>query len=205
MYYDNKFKFYIKEYSTQIVVGIVCFIIVSCGLFVHFKISNNQANSTVTATAVENSVEADTQTSVTEDDSMLPEEMRVLKAGETVTVKVADVNNEDGSILIVYNNQRIKAKLIGVDFSEMMPDTYLSMSQEIVGNFVDLAFDEAKVENGYAMVYVYPQNGVLYNAELLKEGKTILDSNVSKKALEYNTLAESQAYAKQTLAGVWEQ
>ena len=56
---------------------------------------------------------------------MLPEEMRVLKAGETVTVKVADVNNEDGSILIVYNNQRIKAKLIGVDFSEMMPDTYL--------------------------------------------------------------------------------
>ena len=100
MYYDNKFKFYIKEYSTQIVVGIVCFIIVSCGLFVHFKISNNQANSTVTATAVENSVEADTQTSVTEDDSMLPEEMRVLKAGETVTVKVADVNNEDGSIAI---------------------------------------------------------------------------------------------------------
>lgn len=205
MYYDNKFKFYIKEYSTQIVVGIVCFIIVSCGLFVHFKVSNNQANSTVAATAVENSVESNTQTSVAEDLSMLPEQMRALKAGEKVTVKVADVNNEDGSILIVYNNQRMKARLIGVDFSEMMPDTYVSMSQELVGNYVDLAFDETKVEKGYAMVYVYSQRDVLYNAKLLKEGKLVLDSSLNKKALEYNTLAESQAYAKQTLEGVWEQ
>lgn len=205
MYYDNKFKFYIKEYSTQIVVGIVCFIIVSCGLFVHFKVNDNQANSTVTATAVENSVESNTQTSVAEDLSMLPEQMRALNAGDKVTVKVADVNNEDGSILIVYNNQRIKARLIGVDFSEMMPDTYVSMSQELVGNYVDVAFDETKVENGYAMIYVYSQKDVLYNAKLLKEGKLVLDSGLSRKALEYNTLAESQAFAKQTLEGVWEQ
>ncbi len=202
MYYNNKLGFYIGEYGTKIVVGIVCLVIVSCGLFVHFKISNNQVNSTVTATAAENAVEANTQTSVTEDDSMLPDEIKALKAGEKVTVKVADVDTE-GNLVIIYSNQRIKARLIGVDFSEIMPDTLYFMNQDLAGTYVDVSFDESKVSNGYAMIYVYSQKDVLYNAKMLKEGKAILDSTMNKKALEYNTLAESQAYAKQTLVGVW--
>ena len=55
---------------------------------------------------------------------------------------------------------------------------------------------------GYAMVYVYTDQNTLYNAKILKEGKLVLDSTMNKKALEYNNLAESQAYAKQTFAGV---
>ena len=54
------------------------------------------------------------------------------------------------------------------------------------------------------MVYIYTDKDTLYNAKLLKEGKLTFDSTTSKKALEYNKLAESQAFAKQTLAGLWE-
>ena len=54
------------------------------------------------------------------------------------------------------------------------------------------------------MVYIYTNDTSLYNAKLLKEGQLRLDSSISKKALEYNKLAESQAFAKQTLAGIWE-
>ena len=198
MYYDNKLGFYIKEYGTQIVVGIICLIIVSSGLFVYFKINNKtQSNSTNLTGSEVNNVE----TNVAEDDSILPEELRSLEAGEKMTVKVATVDN-DGVIVLLTDSSRINAKLIGANFSEVMPDTVYFINDALQGKYVDISFDEAKVSNGYAMVYVY-QEGVLYNAKILQEGKLTLDSSVSRKALEYNNLAESQAYAKQTLAGVW--
>lgn len=203
MYYDNKLGFYFKQYGTQIIVGIVCLIIVISGLFLYFKINDNtQQNTTVTANTQENNVETDSQTNVTEDDSILPEELRSLSAGQKTTVKVATVEDECVLTLIA-GNQRIKAKLIGADYSESMPDTLYLVNQDLEGTYVDIAFDESKVSNGYAMVYVYTDQNTLYNAKILKEGKLVLDSTMNKKALEYNILAESQAYAKQTLAGVW--
>lgn len=203
MYYDNKLGFYFKQYGTQIIVGIVCLIIVISGLFLYFKINDNiQQNTTVTANTQENNVETDNQTNVTEDDSILPEELRNLSAGQKTTVKVATVEDECVLTLIA-GNQRIKAKLIGADYSKSMPDTLYLINQDLEGTYVDIAFDESKVSNGYAMVYVYTDQSTLYNAKILKEGKLVLDSTINKKALEYNNLAESQAYAKQTLAGVW--
>lgn len=203
MYYNNKLGFYFKQYGTQIIVGIVCLIIVISGLFLYFKINDNtQQNTTVTANTQENNVETDNQANVTEDDSILPEELRNLTAGQKTTVKVATVEDECTLILIA-GNQRIKAKLIGTDYSESMPDTLYLVNQDLEGTYVDIAFDESKVLNGYAMVYVYTDQNTLYNAKILKEGKLVLDSTMNKKALEYNNLAESQAYAKQTLAGVW--
>ena len=203
MYYDNKFGFYVKQYGTQIVVGIICLIIVLSGLFIYFKINNKtEAGSTVLSSSVENNVETNDQQNVTEDDSILPEELRNLNAGDKVSVKVATV--EDGGVLVVLSgDKRIKAKLIGADFSEIMPDTLYFMNETLEGKYVDIAFDESKVSNGYAMLYVYLDNDALYNASILKEGKLVLDSSLNKKSLQYNNLAESQAYAKQTLAGVW--
>ena len=198
MYYDNKLGFYIKQYGTQIVVGIICLIIVSSGLFVYFKINNKtQSNSTNLTGSEVNNVE----TNVAEDDSILPEELRTLKAGEKITVKVASVDN-DGVLVLLTDSHRINAKLIGADFSEVMPDTVYFINDALQGKYVNISFDEAKVSNGYAMIYVY-QEDKLYNAQILQEGKLTLDSSVSRKALEYTNLAESQAYAKQTLAGVW--
>ena len=203
MYYSNKFGFYLKQYSTQIIVGIVCLVIIASGLFLYFKINNNTQTSTVVSGSVENTNEAtNNEVNVTEDETILPDELKALEPGQKATVKVATID-EEGVLVLISGDKRINAKMIGTDFSKEMPDTIYSIDQDLAGKYIDISFDETKVSNGYAMVYIYSDKTTLYNAKLLKEGKIILDSNISKKALEYNKLAESQAYAKQTLAGVW--
>ena len=205
MYYSNKLGFYLRQYTTQIIVGIVCLIIIASGLFLYFKINNNTQNSTVVSGSVENNNEqTNTEVNVTEDETILPEDLKALKAGQKVTVKVATIDDE-GVLVLISGDKRINAKMIGTDFSKELPDTVYSIDEDLSGKYIDISFDETKVSNGYAMIYIYSDETTLYNAQILKEGKLVLDSNISKKALEYNKLAESQAYAKQTLAGVWGQ
>ena len=203
MYYDNKLGFYIKQYSIQIIVGIVCLFVISSGLFLYYKINDNTSNEIVNMTA-ENNVNIYEETVIAEDDSILPEEMRKLAINEKLTVKVVSVET-DGSIIVLIGTNRMKAKLIGLDFSKMEPDTVYLIGQDLQGSFVDIAFDSSKVSNGYAIVYVYTDSNTLYNAKLLENGKLIMDSRISRKCVHYNDLAESQAYAKQVLSGVWGQ
>jgi len=199
MYYKNKLDFYFEQYGTKIVVGIICLIIIASGLFLYIKINKPQQNTPV----ISGSNDTNTEVNVTNYESILPENLKALKVGEKTTVKVATVNDK-GILTLIVGEKRIEAKMIGTDFTTMMPDAVYSLDQDLSGKYVDISFDENKVSNGYAMIYIYSENASLYNAKLLKEGKIILDSSISKKALEYNKLAESQAYAKQTLAGVWE-
>ena len=204
MYYNNKLSFYFEQYGTQIIVGIICLVIMASGLFLYFKINNKtQETSTVVSGSVETNNETNNEVNVAEDESILPEDLKTLKAGQKATVKVATVDDK-GVLVIISGDKRINAKMIGTDFSEEMPDTIYNIDQDLCGKYVEISFDESKVSNGYAMVYIYSSETTLYNAKLLKEGKIKIDSNLSKKALDYNKLAESQAYAKQTLAGVWE-
>lgn len=204
MYYKNKLGFYIKQYGTQIVVGIVCLIIIASGLFIYFKINNKaHQSSTVISGNAEENVETNTESNVTEDESILPDDLKALEVGQKATVKVATVDDK-GVLVLISGDKRINAKMIGTDVTEKMPDTIYIIDQDLSGKYVDISFDESKVSNGYAMIYIYSDETTLYNAKLLKDGKLILDSSISKKALEYNKLAESQAYAKQTLTGVWE-
>lgn len=197
MYYNNKFGFYIRQYGTQIVVGIICFVIVLSGLFLYFKINSNEKNTTIITQTTENN-----NVDINNDESILSDELKNIKAGEKATVKVATVENE-GYLIILSGDKRIKAKLIGIDFSNAMPDALYLMGKDLDGKYVNIAFDESKVNNGYAMIYLYAEKDSLYNAKIIEEGRIILDSTINKKALEYNNLAESQAYAKQNLAGVW--
>ncbi len=201
MYYDNKFGFYIKQYGTQIVVGIICMVIIASGLFVYFKINNKTQNVSPIENASSEEVKNETNTTP-EDDTILSEELKKLQAGQKATVKIATIDDQ-GVLVILSGDKRIKAKMIGTDISKEMPDTIYSIDQDLAGKYVNIAFDESKISNGYAMIYIYTDESNLYNAKLLKEGKLIFDSSISKKAVEYNSLAESQAYAKQTLAGVW--
>lgn len=201
MYYDNKFRFYIQQYGTQIIVGIICLVIIVSGLFVYFKINGKTQNTSPIINA--SNAELNNEGNITpEDDTILSEELKKLQIGQKATVKVATVDDQ-GVLVLLSGDKRIKAKMIGTDISREMPDTIYSIDQDLAGKYVNIAFDETKISNGYAMVYIYTDESNLYNAKLLKEGKLIFDSSISKKAVEYNSLAESQAYAKQTLAGVW--
>jgi len=199
MYYDNKLGFYIKQYGTQIVAVVVCLIIIASGLFLYFKINSKNNNSVDVASQ---SKENKTENVTVEDDSILSEELQNLNAGQKATVKIATID-DNGVMVIISGNKRINAKLLGVEFSNELPDTLYLVDKDLSGKDVEISFDEKKVVDGYAMVYVYTDNDTLYNAKLLKEGKLSIDSSIDKKALEYNTLAESQAYAKQTSAGIW--
>ncbi len=201
MYYDNKFRFYIQQYGTQIIVGIICLVIIVSGLFVYFKINGKTQNTSPIINT--SNAELNNEGNITpEDDTILSEELKKLQIGQKATVKVATVDDQ-GVLVLLSGDKRIKAKMIGTDISREMPDTIYSIDQDLAGKYVNIAFDETKISNGYAMVYIYTDESNLYNAKLLKEGKLIFDSSISKKAVEYNSLAESQAYAKQTLAGVW--
>ena len=83
MYYSNKLSFYFKQYGTQIIVGIVCLIIVSAGLFLYFKINNkSQQTSTVVSGSIETNKETNDEVNVTEDDTILPDNLKALKGGE---------------------------------------------------------------------------------------------------------------------------
>lgn len=202
MYYDNKFRFYIKQYGTQIIVGIICLVIIASGLFVYIKINNKTQNALPIENASNKEVIDNEANIAPEDDTILSEELKKLQIGQKATVKVATIDDQ-GVLMLLSGDKRIKAKMIGTDISKEMPDTIYSIDQDLAGKYVNIAFDEAKTSNGYAMIYIYTDESDLYNAKLLKEGRLIFDSSISKKAVEYNNLAESQAYAKQTLAGVW--
>ena len=190
MYYNNKLGFYIKQYGTQIFAVVVCLIIIASGLFLYFKINNRNKNT----------VEITAQTEQTE---LLSEELNNLKPGEKAVVKIATID-DNGVMVIISGDKRINAKMIGVEFSHELPDTLYLVDQDLSGNTFEIAFDEEKTSNGYAMIYIYTDKTTLYNAKLIQEGRLTFDSTTSNKALEYNKLAESQAYAKQTLAGLWQ-
>lgn len=204
MYYNNKLGFYIRQYSTQIVVVLVSLIIIASGLFVYFKINNrSQQASTVVNNSVETSEETNTEANVTEDETiLLSDELVALSAGQKASVKIATVDDK-GVFIILSGDKRIKAKMAGVEFSNDIPDTQYQIDKDLAGKYVEIAFDEVKMKDGYAIIYIYSDSNTLYNAKLLKEGRLKLDSTFNKKSLEYNKLAESQAFAKQTEAGVW--
>ena len=206
MYYDNKLGFYMKQYGTQIVAVVVCLIIIASGLFVYLKINNRNKTTVDVQAQVEQTqtVEEPTKNvTIENNDTMLSDELNKLKPGEKATVKVATIDDK-GVMVLISGDKRINAKMIGIEFSNELPDTLYLVDQDLSGKNVEIAFDETKTSNGYAMVYIYTDKDTLYNAKLLKEGKLTFDSTTSKKALEYNKLAESQAFAKQTLAGLWE-
>lgn len=190
MYYDNKFGFYLRQYGTQIIVGIICLIILCSGVFLYFRIHGTQSSNVAS------------NSEQTQDESILPDELKNLQPGQKVNVKIAKV--ADGGVLtLIYGNQRIQAKMIGIDFSDSLPDTLYQIGNDLEGKNLDVSFDSAKVQNGYAMIYVYTDDSTLYNAKLLEDGRLILDSSIDKKDINYQDLAESQAYAKQNLTGVW--
>ena len=85
MYYNNKLSFYFEQYGTQIIVGIICLVIMASGLFLYFKINNKtQETSTVVSGSVETNNETNNEVNVAEDESILSEDLKTLKAGQNI-------------------------------------------------------------------------------------------------------------------------
>ncbi len=194
MYYDNKASFYVRQYGPRVLMSAFIVLIVSVGLYIYIA-NHNIPTIKVTDQAV---VEQDTLNVTAKN---LSDTLNGLEPLEKKSVKVASVES-NGEIVIIDNDSRFKARLIGLDFENIEPDTIYLMGQDIGNRQVEIAFDNTKCSEDIANVYVYV-NDELYNAKLLEEGKLKLDSQDMNKLL-LKELTESQAYAKQTRAGLWE-
>ncbi len=197
MYYDSKSSFYIREYGPKVLIILLIVVIAGTGLYIYMANRSSTPNIDVANTITNEVVTSNPST----ESNILSDDLKQLQPLERKTVKIASV--EDNGILTVIDGEyKFKAKLIGLDFTDFEPDTLYTMGQDIVNRQVEIAFDNVKSDNEVAYIYIYKDNN-LYNATLLENGKVKLNSNDQNKLL-LKDLTESQAFAKQTKAGVWE-
>lgn len=205
MYYDNKSSFYIRQYGPKVLCIVFVIVIAGTGLYIYMSNRSKTPTVDVTKQTIANQGSTTSQEEQKVDENVasleLPNKLESLKPLEKRTVKVSSIEN-NGELIIIDGETRFTANLIGLDFNTVEPDTIYQMGQDIANRQVQIAFDNTKCTGDKANVYVY-LNDELYNAKLLEQGKIKLRSNDINKLL-LKDLTESQAYAKQTRAGVWE-
>lgn len=205
MYYDSKSSFYIRQYGPKVLVIVLVVLISGTGLYIYMANRTKTPTVDVTQQTIAQQGSTTSQEEQKVDGSIaslkLPEKLENLKPLEKTTVKIASVES-NGELVVIYGDTRFKAKLIGLDFNTVEPDTIYQIGQDIANRQVEIAFDNTKYTNDIANIYIY-SNNELYNAKLLEQGKLKLNSKDINKLL-LKELTESQAYAKQTKAGVWE-
>lgn len=205
MYYDSKSSFYIRQYGPRVLVIVLIVLISGTGLYIYMANRTKTPTVDVTQQTIAQQGSTTSQEEQKVDGSIasleLPEKLENLKPLEKATVKIASVES-NGNLVVIHGDTRFKAKLIGLDFTTVEPDTIYQIGQDIVNRQVEIAFDNTKCTNDTANIYIY-LNDELYNAKLLEQGKLKLNSKDINKLL-LKDLTESQAYAKQTKAGVWE-
>lgn len=205
MYYDNKSSFYIRQYGPKVLCIVFVIVIAGTGLYIYMSNRSKTPTVDVTKQTIANQGSTTSQEEQKVDENVvsleLPNKLESLKPLEKRTVKVSSIEN-NGELIIIDGETRFTANLIGLDFNTVEPDTIYQIGQDIANRQVQIAFDNTKCTGDKANVYVY-LNDELYNAKLLEQGKIKLRSNDINKLL-LKDLTESQAYAKQTRAGVWE-
>lgn len=205
MYYDNKSSFYIRQYGPKVLCIVLVLVIAGTGLYIYMSNRTKTPTVDVTKQTIASQGSSTSQEEQKVDENVasleLPNKLESLKPLEKRTVKVSSVEN-NGELIIIDGDTRFTANLIGLDFNTVEPDTIYQMGQDIANRQVQIAFDNTKCTGDKANVYVY-LNDELYNAKLLEQGKIKLKANDINKLL-LKDLTESQAYAKQTRAGVWE-
>lgn len=205
MYYDNKSSFYIRQYGPKVLCIVLVLVIAGTGLYIYMSNRTKTPTVDVTKQTIASQGSSTSQEEQKVDENVasleLPNKLESLKPLEKRTVKVSSVEN-NGELIIIDGDTRFTANLIGLDFNIVEPDTIYQMGQDIANRQVQIAFDNTKCTGDKANVYIY-LNDELYNAKLLEQGKIKLKANDINKLL-LKDLTESQAYAKQTRAGVWE-
>lgn len=205
MYYDNKSSFYIRQYGPRVLCIVLVLVIAGTGLYIYMSNRLNTPTVDVTKQTIASQGSSTSQEEQKVDENVasleLPNKLESLKPLEKRTVKISSVEN-NGELIVIDGDTRFTANLIGLDFNTVEPDTIYQMGQDIANRQVQIAFDNTKCTGDKANIYVY-LNDELYNAKLLEQGKIKLKTNDINKLL-LKDLTESQAYAKQTRAGVWE-
>ena len=218
MYYDNKSSFYIRQYGPAVLILMLSFALIGSGIYIYISSNNNTPNKEiiVASDSLKDETPANTQENnntqevveekkveVEKDTSLIPADYENLKPLEkTSDVKVTSVL-DSGKIKVTASNSKvIEITLIGVDFSNVTPDTIAKIKSDLEGKNVKLAFDNTKVDNLSVFAYIYI-NDTLYNAKILENGYAALKEETNNNTSLYTNLRQSQTFAKQNLAGIW--
>ena len=116
------------------------------------------------------------------------------------TYEVVDVS-DDMSLSVLYEGAERTVKLIGVDAHQAGSEGNLEML--LSDNYVDLEFDKQREDaDGNLLAYVYLENGMLLNEELLLNGQAVLKEE--KDNVKYkDVLNKAQEDAKANRIGIW--
>ena len=133
-------------------------------------------------------------------EAMEQEQDTVIEPAIEGTYEVVDIL-DDMSLSVLYDGSERTVKLIGVDVSQAGTEGNLEIL--LSDNYVDLEFDTQREDaEGNLLAYVYLENGMLLNEELLLNGQAVLkeeNENVKYK----DVLNKAQEDAKANRIGVW--
>lgn len=193
MYYENKSKFYVKQYGPAALIVLVSLLLISCGLFIATKAAKD--GNIIESVAKENNSSIKTE-------SLLPDELGKLETlKKSKEYKVKSINN-DGSIVLTVNNKYYNIKLIGIEYSEKYSKLKSKMEKDLVNKKVSIAFDKEKENEKGIFAYVYLDDK-LYNTKLLKKGYAVLRAE-RKNTDKLDTFLAAQIQARNSGLGVWE-
>lgn len=227
MYYANKQTFYVRQYGPAVIISVISLILIASGIFIYTKSSNPTQIETANTQTVEQNIEENEVTENVEntvkeegndlqesnaliDESKLQEESKeeVVKYFENLPTfeKSKEVNvisvNPSGTVTVEKGGDKLEITLIGIDYKYSKGEAVNKITTDLLNKKVKVAFDTVRSNNNVNYAYIYRDNKVSYNAELLKTGLVTLKSERKNTKLN-KELADAQAYARSGFLGAW--
>ncbi len=206
MYYEDKKKFYLKQYGPAIIIIMISLVLITGGIYLTTKYVDESDNHLIATKKDDEQNKIDKET-VKEAKSVsiekdIPTDLNKLDAHtKSKEYTVYSINSEGTVTLDLGNKKYFEVNLIGVEYSTKYPNLKDSMQKDLKNKKVKVEFDKNKEENKKTFVYLYLDDE-LYNSKILKNGYATLRverNNISKLA----TLLEAEKEAKKAGLGIW--
>ena len=202
MYYDNKTSFYIRQYGPKVLVLMFSIFLIASGVFIFMANTSTGNNPQNVASNKDEIVEQDSlqnEHKLTVS-TKLSEELNSLNIlDKTTKVLVKDIT-ADGKIAIIHNDYIYNVNLIGIDYSKSTDR--ISILNNLKDKEVYIAFDKIKSDEKGIYVYLYLEDGVLYNKSILEDGLAMLKVERNNTSL-LDELLQGQLTARANLSGIW--
>lgn len=199
MYYNGKREFYFKQYGIPMLTFAFSLFLVGSGIYIYWSASTSHTSKDTMIVASNELKDVNNQTSKP---NILIDELEHLtsleKSEEGTIIEVKD----NASVVILFKNNKIVINLLGIDTKAPSEKLIAKLKEDLLNKNVKLSFEDERVVGDNIYAYIYINNSVLYNENLIESGLAKIDTDC--KNLTYqNDLIQAQAYAKQLARGVW--
>ena len=223
MYYDSKSDFYIRQYGPKIGIALLSVAIIVSGIYIYCSTQNNASHSIMEAKNNEQVIEQNSlkDVNVYNDSKEVKEEILEemdevdieISRGLTATLKnlkVLDKTDkckvesvsDNNAVVVFLGNRYYEINLIGMDYSRSNKNLTETIRKDLEGKEVRLAFDKLRVKGGQVYGYVYLDEKVSYNEQLLQKGLTFIKIEKTNTSM-LDKLVNAQKEAKDNKLGIW--